>query len=170
MLISSKRQRDNCRIFFFWCYKARGIYVSMVNKWVKQTEIENFWDIALFHLESNSTYFNISNRVDTLEAYIQLAIWASCKLHALAQESYQLALNFCFHDWLWFFCNLNSSENLIICPSGKLTTEFTSPIAISTSQEVSDMPFNPCWKYKMLKSVEFCGARSKSSNTIIKWI
>ena len=69
--------------------------MSMVNKWVKQTEIEIF---ETFNLESNSTYFNISNRVDTLEAYIQLAIWASCKLHALAQESYQLALNFCFHE------------------------------------------------------------------------
>ena len=43
----------------------------MVNKWVKQTEIEIF---ETFNLESNSTYFNISNRVDTLEAYIQLAI------------------------------------------------------------------------------------------------
>ena len=39
-----------------------------------------------------------------------------------------------------FFCNLNSSKNFI-CPTGKLITEFTSPIAKSTSPGLSDTAF-----------------------------
>ena len=39
-----------------------------------------------------------------------------------------------------FFCYSNSSEN-ITCPSGKLSTEFTSPIAKSTSPALSDTTF-----------------------------
>ena len=39
-----------------------------------------------------------------------------------------------------FFCNLNSSKN-VTCQSGKLITEFTSPIAKSTSPELSDTTF-----------------------------
>ena len=39
-----------------------------------------------------------------------------------------------------FFCYSNSSEN-ITCPSGKLNTEFTSPIAKSTSPRLSDTTF-----------------------------
>ena len=42
---------------------------------------------------------------------------------------------------IWqFFCYLNSSKN-ITCPSGKLKTEFTSPIAKSTSPGLSDTTF-----------------------------
>ena len=39
-----------------------------------------------------------------------------------------------------FFCNLNSSKKFT-CPSGKLITEFTSPIAKSTSPGLSDTTF-----------------------------
>ena len=39
-----------------------------------------------------------------------------------------------------FFCNLNSSKNFT-CPWGKLITEFTSPIAKSTSPGLSDVTF-----------------------------
>ena len=41
---------------------------------------------------------------------------------------------------LQFFCNLNSPPK-ITCPSGKLGTEFTSPIAKSTSPRLSDTTF-----------------------------
>ena len=43
-----------------------------------------------------------------------------------------------------FFCNLNSSKNFT-CPSGKLITEFTSPIAKSTSPGLSDTTFFTRW-------------------------
>ena len=43
-----------------------------------------------------------------------------------------------------FFCYSNSSEN-ITCPSGKLSTEFTSPIAKSTSPGLSDTTFFARW-------------------------
>ena len=43
-----------------------------------------------------------------------------------------------------FFCKLNSS-NYFTCPSGKLRTEFTSPIAKSTSPGLSDTKFFARW-------------------------
>ena len=42
-----------------------------------------------------------------------------------------------------FFCYLNSSKN-ITCPLGKLKTEFTSPIAESTSPGPTDTTFFAC--------------------------
>ena len=46
-----------------------------------------------------------------------------------------------------FFCNLNSSKNFT-CPSGKLITEFTSPIAKSTSPRLMNTTFFAhCWVY-----------------------
>ena len=42
-----------------------------------------------------------------------------------------------------FFRNLNSSKNFT-CPSGKLRTEFTSPIARSTSPGLADTTFFTC--------------------------
>ena len=44
-----------------------------------------------------------------------------------------------------FFCNLNSSKKST-CPSGKLITEFTSPIAKSTSPGLSDTTFFARWR------------------------
>ena len=43
-----------------------------------------------------------------------------------------------------FFCNLNSSKKFT-CPLGKLITEFTSPIAKSTSPGLSDTTFFAQW-------------------------
>ena len=43
-----------------------------------------------------------------------------------------------------FFCNLNSSKKFN-CLSGKLITEFTSPIAKSTSPGLSDTTFFAHW-------------------------
>ena len=43
-----------------------------------------------------------------------------------------------------FFCYSNSSKN-ITCPSGKLKTGFTSPIAKSTSPGLSNTTFFACW-------------------------
>ena len=46
-----------------------------------------------------------------------------------------------------FFCNLNSPQK-ITRPLGKLRTEFTSPIAKSTSPRLSDTTFfAPCDKF-----------------------
>ena len=42
-----------------------------------------------------------------------------------------------------FFCNLYSSKNFT-CPSGKLITEFTRPIAKSSSPGLSDTTFFAC--------------------------
>ena len=43
-----------------------------------------------------------------------------------------------------FFCNLNSLKTFT-CPLGKFITEFTSPIAKSTSPGLSDTTFFACW-------------------------
>ena len=43
-----------------------------------------------------------------------------------------------------FFCNLNSSKKFT-CPSDKLITQFTSPIAKSTSPGLLDTTFFACW-------------------------
>ena len=60
----------------------------------------------------------------------------------LAQMSLQLAPKAFWRAELLskFFCYSNSSKN-ITCPSGKLKTEFTSPIAKSTSPRLSDTTF-----------------------------
>ena len=43
-----------------------------------------------------------------------------------------------------FYCNLNSSKKFT-CPSGKLITEFTSPVAKSTSLGLSNTTFFARW-------------------------
>ena len=62
--------------------------------------------------------------------------------HILAQTSFQLApKTFWWAELIsQFFFSLNSSKN-ITCQLGKLTTEFTSPIAKSTSPGLSDTNF-----------------------------
>ena len=74
--------------------------------------------------------------------FLQLAIRASWSLHFLAQTSFQLAPKAFWREELTsqFICYSNSSKN-ITCPSGKLKTEFTSPIAKSTSPGLSDTTF-----------------------------
>ena len=68
------------------------------------------------------------------KSFLQLAIRASWSKHLLAQTSFQLAPKAFRRAELisHFFCYSNSSKN-ITCPSDKLTTDFTSPIAKSTS-------------------------------------
>ena len=44
-----------------------------------------------------------------------------------------------------YLCNLNSPQKNITCPSRKLRTEFTSPIAKFTSSGLSDTNFFACW-------------------------
>ena len=76
------------------------------------------------------------------KSFLQLAIRASWSRHLLAQMSFQLAPKTFWRTELisQFFCYSNSSKN-ITCPSGKLKTEFTSPIAKSTSPGLSDTTF-----------------------------
>ena len=76
------------------------------------------------------------------KSFLQLAIRASWSYHLLAQTSFQLAPK---TFWLaelisQFFCYSNSSNN-ITCPSGKLKTEFTSPIVKFTNPGLSDTTF-----------------------------
>ena len=93
------------------------------------------------HYSSAKSNFSHNNRVQR-KSFLQLAIRASWSQHLLAQTSLQLAPK---TFWLaelisWFFCYSNSSKN-ITCPSGKIKTEFTSPIAKSTSPGPSDTTF-----------------------------
>ena len=89
--------------------------------------------------EANIQPFWGNNRVQR-KSFLQLAIQASWSEHLLTQKSFQLAPK---TFWLaelisQFFCYSNSSKN-ITCPSGKLKTEFTSPIAKSTSPGLSTL-------------------------------
>ena len=83
------------------------------------------------------------------KSFLQLAIWASWRKHLLAQTSFQLAPKAFWRTELisQFFLSLNSSK-IITCPSGKLRTEFTSPIAKSTSPGLSDSTFFARWYCK----------------------
>ena len=80
------------------------------------------------------------------KSFLQLAIRASWSQHLLAQTSFQLAPEAFWREELTsqFFCYSNSSKN-ITCPLGKLKTEFTSPIAKSTSPGLSDTTFFARW-------------------------
>ena len=55
-----------------------------------------------------------------------------------------------------FFCNLNSSKKST-CPSGKLITEFTSPIAKSTSPGLSDTTFFSHWRNGITRMTRMTG-------------
>ena len=82
------------------------------------------------HYSSAKSNFSHNNRVQR-KSFLQLAIWASWSQHLLAQMSLQLPQLFCYS---------NSSKD-ITCPSGKIKTEFTSPIAKSTNPRLSDTTF-----------------------------
>ena len=85
------------------------------------------------------------------KSFLQLAIWASWRKHLLAQTSFQLAPKAFWRAELisQFFLSLNSSK-IITCPSGKLRTEFISPIAKSTSPGLSDSTFFARWYCKQV--------------------
>ena len=80
------------------------------------------------------------------KSFLQLAIRASWSKHLLAQTSFQLAPKAFRRAELisHFFCYSNSSKN-ITCPSDKLKTDFTCPIAKSTSPGLSDTTFFARW-------------------------
>ena len=66
-----------------------------------------------------------------------------------------------------FFCNLNSSKEFT-CPSGKLITEFTSPIAKSTSPGLSDTIFFACCFVEVLAGEVEKAADKGDLNTVYK--
>ena len=77
---------------------------------------------------------------------LQPAIRASCSQHVLAHKSFQLAPK----PFLISRIDYNPSVIWIspknsTCPSGKLRTKITSPIAKSTSPGLSDMTFFARW-------------------------
>ena len=95
---------------------------------------------------------------------LPLALRASCNQHLLAQKSFLLAWKSClcrFHfvgaifglqEFIRNLKHLYYSTFVILilrkifaCPSGKLSTEFTSPIAKSTSPRLSDTTFFARW-------------------------
>ena len=103
------------------------------------------------------------------KSFLQLAIRASWSQHSLAQTSFQLAPK---TFWLaelisQFLCFSNFSKN-ITCPSGKLKTEFTSPIAKSTSPGLWDTTFFACWVEKNGGEYKLKFSRNTSSTLIMK--
>ena len=125
--------------------------ISLVNNNVLLTKHDvEYWMLAKFlfcafmdqdEIEVNNTakeggQYQAILRVYRVQrkSFLQLDIWASWSQHSLTQKSFQLAPNTFWRAELisQFFCYLNSSKN-ITYPSGNLKTEFTSPIAKSTS-------------------------------------
>ena len=65
-----------------------------------------------------------------------------------------------------FLCYLNSSKN-ITCPSGKLKTEFTSPIGKSTSPRLSDTSFFAlCYQMGIFLRYAICWTKQQGFNTL----
>ena len=85
------------------------------------------------------------------KSVLQPAIRASCTLHVLTHKSFQLAQNPLISkiDYnpsvIWIFPK-NST-----CPSGKLRTKITGPIAKSTSPGLSDTTFFARWSLMSYK-------------------
>ena len=78
----------------------------------------------------------------------KLAIRACCTQHLLARTPFQLApKTFWWAELIsQFFCNIIwIPQKNYSCPSGKLRTEFTGPIAKSTTPMLSDTTFSACW-------------------------
>ena len=72
----------------------------------------------------------------------QPAIWASCSSHVLAHKSFQLAPKpFLINRIDYHPSVIWISPKNCTCPSGKLRTKITSPIAKSTSPGLSDTTF-----------------------------
>ena len=67
---------------------------------------------------------------------------AVASMHKLKSYFNKPEKSFDEHDWLQFFCNLNSPK-IFTCPLGNLRTEFTILIHVakSTCPRLSDMPF-----------------------------
>ena len=113
-----------CLITKCVCYGMPGPHTSAVAKisccWAVCEE-SHFYSLPFGQAEANTYFPNI--------------ISTSCKNFLMSRLISQ------------FFCNLNSSRNFT-CLSGKLITEFTSPIAKSTSPRLMNTTFFAhCWVY-----------------------
>ena len=102
---------------------------------------------------------------------LQLSIQEGCSWHVLAQiKSLQPAPKaFWWRGMITqFSCNLNSSKNFI-CLLGKLRTQFTSPIANSTSPGLSDTTFFAHWVLHTRSSETVLLQRPAQSSCFSKW-
>ena len=115
LIFSLERIFDKCNVFFLFCFVLFFFYQTLIGRMQRKS-------------------------------FLQLAIRASWSKHLLAQTSFQLVPKAFRRAELisHFFCYSNSSKN-ITCPSGKLKTDFTSPIAKSTSPGLSDTTFFARW-------------------------
>ena len=94
--------------------------------------------------ELNLTYPRVQRKL-----ILQLALRASCNQHLPARKSFLLARKKFFMVCRNLHVKHLSYSTFVIlilrkifaCPSGKLSTEFTSPIAKSTSPGLSDTTF-----------------------------
>ena len=79
---------------------------------------------------------------------------AVASMHVLTQNLFHLAPKTFWWAGLitQFLCNLNSSKNFTY-PSGKLRTEFSSPIVKSTSPKLSDTTFFACCHNSIIAGV-----------------
>ena len=76
------------------------------------------------------------------KSVLQTAIWARCSQHVLAHKSFQLAPKpFLISRIDYIPSVIWISPKNSTCPSGKLRTKITSPIAKSTSPWLSDTTF-----------------------------
>ena len=80
------------------------------------------------------------------KSVLQPAIWASCRYHVLAHKSFQLAPK------PFLIGRIDNNPSVIwispknsTCPSGKLRTKNTSPMAKSTSPGLLDTTFFARW-------------------------
>ena len=117
----------------------------------------HFWDYKLKNIlgEYTSTaplaplrFFECINLQNPgcKESHFYSLPFGQAEANILTETSFQLAPKTFWWAELTsqFFCNLNSTKNFT-CPLGKLRTEFTSPIAISTSPGLSDTTFFSRW-------------------------
>ena len=112
------------------CYKPvspKRIHFIVDSSACQITEIRQYWQGA------KKIFFTAR-----LSGKLKLAFTSQCK------SSFQLAPKAFDEHSSQFFCYLNSSKN-ITSPSSKLKTEFTGPIAKSTSPGLSDTTFFARW-------------------------
>ena len=79
----------------------------------------------------NFTWAKCTHNEVQHKSVLLLAILASYSQRVLVQNSFPLVWKYFAEHWLEFFCNVNflPPNKKFTCPSGKLRTEFTSPIA-----------------------------------------
>ena len=116
-------------------------------------KVQLYWDCVnkyqISYKKHFKTYLTLSSKIGVTrvqrKSVLQPAFRASCSYHELAHKSFQLAPK----PFLISRIDYNPSVIWIspkhsTCLSGKLRTEFTSPIAKSTSPRQSDKTFFAC--------------------------